>query len=112
MIVKYDVKLIEELEIALTYYIKGLMVNGSEERFIFDIQRMTEHSLVEYTKLDLIENNFLKSHVSIVDSHIEIDFTHSKEIKQVIKIRIPCFKLENTKRQIYNLSGKVKVEVF
>jgi len=112
MIIKHDLKLIEELELALNYYIKGLTVKGTEEWFVFDVQRMMEHALITYTETDLKEQNFLQASTLVLEDKIELSFAHFTEVERTIKISIPCLEIENKSLKSYSLYGQVEVKIF
>lgn len=114
MNINNDKKIIKELEIALRYYIKGIVINcTSSNKWLETIQRMTEQSLLEYTMVDKKKKNFLElQNVKYKDNVISIIFDNEKcnykEDKKQIRILIPCKSQSN---KMYILEGYPKVIV-
>lgn len=111
--------ILSELEIALSYYIKGLTVKENSKDFIFEIQRITENALMSYSIIDFRKDNFLEYNTSVTSKHIIIDLNnehcnHSPS-KSHIKIKIPY----TEKITFYNpdilesyvLGGSVKIKI-
>lgn len=111
MNINNDKQIIKELEIALKYYIKGIVINSTSTKWTEPIQRITEHALLEYTMTDKKQKNFLElCDVCYKDNIINIilnneNCKHKKEKKQ-IKIVIP---FKNELEKMYILEGCPKI---
>lgn len=86
-------KIISELEIALSYYIRGLTIKLTSDDFIYEVQRITEQALLTYSTIDFRKDNFLEPSVSVSRKNILIDLNNQKskhsQAKKHIKIKIP-----------------------
>lgn len=93
MDINYTKDVLSELEIALSYYIKGLTVKETSKDFIFEVQRITENALLSYSIIDFRKDNFLEPDISVTNKHLIIDLNneHCKHSpsKKHIKIKIP-----------------------
>lgn len=106
MYIKNNEEIKKELELVLGYYIRGLVVKKASKDFISEIQRMTEHTLVNYSKEDVENEKFIQLDISFEDN-ILIDFYFND--KSYIQISIPYTEsYENN----YVLGGNVLVNIF
>lgn len=111
--------IISELEIALTYYIRGLTVKLTSDEFIFEVQRITEHALLSYSIIDFRKDNFLEPSISVSKKNIIIDLNNEKskhsQAKKHIKIKIPYIEkkvFENPEiPESYVLGGIVTIKI-
>ena len=106
-------KIIKELQIALSYYIKGLTISQLNNDWTSPIQRIMENALLTYTVIDIRKGNFLEL-INVLDkeSKIRLIFSNSNckyasAIKKV-EIYIPYIKRTNNS---YQLTGNVKVKI-
>lgn len=112
MDINNDRNIINELEIALKYYIKGIIINSAgTNNWIEPIQRMTEHALLKYTIIDKKQKNFLELQKVVYKSNIiniilNNEKCNYKKDKKEIKILIPC---KDEVNKMYILNGSPKI---
>lgn len=113
MKISNDGKIINELQIALTYYIRGLTISNLNNEWTSDIQRIVEHALLTYTVIDIRKDNFMELiKIKFLKKDIKLYFSnanciYAKEIEE-IEVSIPY---DNNKSNSYTLCGKVKIKI-
>ena len=115
MNISNDENRINELQIALNHYVKGLIVSKNNKciDWEYEIKRMTEHSLVKYGVIDIRQHNFLElTNTEFNDNYIYLTLSnewckYAKAIKK-IKIKIPYKPISNN---TFEMISKIKIQV-
>lgn len=111
-------KVISELELALSYYIKGLIVRETSQSFVDEIQRITEQALISYSQEDINDKNFLMPIIKIDNEKIIIslnnEYLRNLVETKYVKVKIPYTSKKNNdinSLNSYILGGMVVIEI-
>ena len=114
MKINTDDQLLKDLELALSYYVKGLVVKLNSIEVFSNIQRIIEQTLLNYSKLDIEEQNFINISISDINDYILIEL-YSENVTSCIELRIPYSKkkiLNNSPElTTYFLEDKVSINI-
>lgn len=97
-------------------YLSNIDLLATESDWIYKIQYLTEHTLIKYSKIDLLKENFLSCNIDYMQRNIKIRLNNLKCFyrKNTIEIiiTIPVLKTFNLKgNTYYKLYGDVKITV-
>lgn len=113
MKISTDGKIIKELQIALTYYIRGLTISNLNNEWTSDIQRIVEQALLTYTVIDIRKDNFMElMKIKFLKRNIKLYFSNAKCIyaKKITEIEV-SIPYDYKNLNAYTLYGEVKIKI-